>query len=60
MFALQVTEELESWPEQALHDRKWVCYHVWQIVGLREHMIYIEQRTLVMVALFSFPEGKEL
>lgn len=46
MFALQVTEELESWPEQALHDRKWVCNHVLHIVGLAEHMIYIGKRTL--------------
>lgn len=24
MFALEVTEELESWPEQKNHDRQWV------------------------------------
>ena len=24
MFALEVTEELESWPEKENHDRKWV------------------------------------
>ncbi|KAK4597412.1 hypothetical protein RGQ29_015093 [Quercus rubra] len=24
MFALKVTEELDSWPEQALHERKWL------------------------------------
>ncbi|KAK9669811.1 hypothetical protein RND81_13G155900 [Saponaria officinalis] len=24
MFALEVTEELDSWPEQENHDRKWV------------------------------------
>lgn len=24
MFALKVTEELETWPEKENHDRKWV------------------------------------
>lgn len=24
MFALEVTEELDAWPEQENHDRKWV------------------------------------
>ncbi|PKA55283.1 Nudix hydrolase 13, mitochondrial [Apostasia shenzhenica] len=32
MFPLEVTEELESWPEQATHDRKWlnVC-EAWKL-----------------------------
>ncbi|KAJ4720350.1 Nudix hydrolase [Melia azedarach] len=25
MFALEVTEELDSWPEQATYNRKWLC-----------------------------------
>lgn len=27
MFALEVTEELESWPEQANRNRKWVSVY---------------------------------
>lgn len=27
MFALQVTEELDTWPEKANHDRKWVSVY---------------------------------
>ncbi|PKU81897.1 nudix hydrolase 12, mitochondrial [Dendrobium catenatum] len=25
MFAMEVTEELQCWPEQASHDRRWLC-----------------------------------
>ncbi|XP_002273187.1 nudix hydrolase 13, mitochondrial [Vitis vinifera] len=46
MFALQVTEELESWPEQALHDRKWLtpkdafklCRYDWMREALKNFL----------------------
>ncbi|XP_077227327.1 nudix hydrolase 13, mitochondrial-like [Tasmannia lanceolata] len=44
MFALEVVEELESWPEQANHERKWLtvmeaselCRYEWMRIALEE------------------------
>ncbi|GAB4847384.1 hypothetical protein Ancab_026442 [Ancistrocladus abbreviatus] len=60
IFALEVTEELQSWPEQENHERKWLrikdafklCRYEWMREALekflqfmdREHNIEIEQQ----------------
>ncbi len=44
MFALLVTEELESWPEQSIRQRSWLtiskakecCMYPWMRVALEE------------------------
>eukprot|EP00262_Sarcandra_glabra_P007176 TRINITY_DN1980_c0_g1_i1.p1 TRINITY_DN1980_c0_g1~~TRINITY_DN1980_c0_g1_i1.p1 ORF type:complete len:216 (-),score=31.57 TRINITY_DN1980_c0_g1_i1:260-907(-) len=51
MFALEVTEELESWPEQASHERKWLtvrdayqhCRYDWMREALQAFESYVER-----------------
>ena len=35
IFAMEVTEELESWPEQETHNRRWVSIHTSSISARR-------------------------
>ncbi|KAA8530047.1 hypothetical protein F0562_004756 [Nyssa sinensis] len=51
MFALQVTEELETWPEQENHDRKWIyvkeafkfCRYEWMRRALNEFLEVMDE-----------------
>jgi diphosphoinositol-polyphosphate diphosphatase len=51
MFALQVTEELDSWPEKANHDRKWLtieeafrlCRYDWMRDALRRFLAAVSE-----------------
>lgn len=55
MFALEVTEELDSWPEQALHERKWLttdeaykfCRYDWMRDALKRFLTtFWEENTI--------------
>uniref|UniRef100_A0A5B7BAD5 Nudix hydrolase domain-containing protein n=1 Tax=Davidia involucrata TaxID=16924 RepID=A0A5B7BAD5_DAVIN len=51
MFALEVTEELETWPEQENHDRKWIyvkeafklCRYEWMCRALEEFLRVMDE-----------------
>lgn len=51
MYAMKVTQELESWPEQAIYIRKWltveeafeVCRYDWMREALRRLMIHLSK-----------------
>ncbi|KAL6193472.1 hypothetical protein ACLB2K_034556 [Fragaria x ananassa] len=53
MFALRVTEELDSWPEQAIYGRKWVsiedafrfCRYDWMREALRKLLTSLSENT---------------
>ncbi|KDP41877.1 hypothetical protein JCGZ_26895 [Jatropha curcas] len=55
MFALEVTEELETWPEQENHDRKWLnikeafefCRYEWMREALRNFLRVMEEKKKV-------------
>ncbi|KAL5208530.1 hypothetical protein ABZP36_032965 [Zizania latifolia] len=48
MFAMEVTEELESWPEQATHGRRWVspgeAYQLCRYEWMREALTALLER----------------
>ncbi|CAN6483320.1 unnamed protein product [Victoria cruziana] len=54
MFALLVKEELQSWPEQSIRERKWLsipdavkqCRHAWMEEALHEFQIWHEDNQL--------------
>lgn len=59
MFALEVTEELDSWPEQANHDRKWLtideafkfCRYDWMREALRRFLATLSEGSWMRDAL---------
>lgn len=59
MFALEVTEELDSWPEQSIHKRKWVSvqkierkYAMFsQIICLFLHSLHMGSTFLVIYTI---------
>ncbi|XP_041014364.1 nudix hydrolase 13, mitochondrial-like [Juglans microcarpa x Juglans regia] len=58
MFALNVTEELDSWPEQASHDRKWLtteeafkfCRYDWMRDALRRFLNTLSEESSLKMA----------
>ncbi|PKA54810.1 Nudix hydrolase 12, mitochondrial [Apostasia shenzhenica] len=64
MFPLEVTEELESWPEQTTHDRKWLnvleawklCRYDWMREALNSLCMFITGKA---VKLLPLPEISE-
>lgn len=64
IFALEVTEELEIWPEQSTHDRKWInaleawrlCRYDWMREALNSISILLTGKT---VGLLTVPEISE-
>ncbi|XP_020587755.1 nudix hydrolase 13, mitochondrial-like [Phalaenopsis equestris] len=64
IFALQVTEELQFWPEQSSHDRKWLnvweawklCRYDWMREALNSISVLISGKP---VRLLTVPEMSE-
>ncbi|KAL6634462.1 hypothetical protein ACP70R_027133 [Stipagrostis hirtigluma subsp. patula] len=52
IFAMEVTEELESWPEQSTHDRRWVspaeAYQLCRYDWMREALTALLERLSVI------------
>ncbi|KAI0510589.1 nudix hydrolase 13, mitochondrial [Dendrobium catenatum] len=68
MFALEVNEELEFWPEQSTHDRKWLnvweawklCRYDWMREALNSLSILITGKPVRLVAVPEISESTSL
>lgn len=60
IFAMEVTEELESWPEQATHGRRWVslgeAYQLCRYDWMREALTALLERLSMIEAVGSTQE----
>lgn len=51
MFAMEVTEELDTWPEQENHDRKWVRILLYfQELKQIVHLTLVQNRIMLYCA----------
>jgi len=64
IFAMEVTEELESWPEQETHNRRWVspaeAYQLCRYDWMREALTALLERLSVMEPVAAAAATQEL
>lgn len=68
MFALEVTEELAIWPEQATHDRKWLnvweawklCRYDWMREALNSISVLITGKPVILLSVPEISDSASL